>query len=137
MLRGAVLASLSVPALLLAGCAGLAPDTVAAGTTAMAFEAAVAAADGATACAALTPRAAQAVVDAVEGAGSCAEAIVTLDLAEATGAPRAEAYGQAAIVELEGDTVFLAASGDGWRVRAAGCTISGEDLPLDCVIDGS
>lgn len=130
-----LLAALVLP---VSGCAGLAPDTMAAGSTAAAFADALAAGDGAAACAALTPRAAEAVVDAAAGAATCADAILALGLDPASSAgPRAEAYGQAAVVALEGDTVFLAASGDGWRIRAAGCTATGEDSPYDCVIDGS
>ncbi|NQX14431.1 hypothetical protein [Rathayibacter sp. VKM Ac-2857] len=122
----------------LAGCAGLAPDTAAAGATAAAFEEALAAGDGSAACAALTPRAAEAVVEAGTASAACPDAILALGLdSAAVGSPRAEAFGQAAVVELGDDTVFLAASGDGWRVRAAGCTATGEDRPFDCVIDGS
>ncbi|AZZ51464.1 hypothetical protein [Rathayibacter festucae] len=122
----------------LAGCAGLAPDAAAAGATAAAFEEALAAGDGAAACAVLTPRAAEAVVETGAGSTACPDAILALGLDPASaGSPRAEAFGQAAVVALGGDTVFLAASGDGWRVRAAGCTATGEDLPFDCAIDGS
>ncbi|QHF24245.1 hypothetical protein GTU73_09625 [Rathayibacter sp. VKM Ac-2804] len=114
------------------------PDTAAAGATAAAFEEALAAGDGSAACAVLTPRAAEAVVEADAASAACPDAILALDLdPAAAGSPRAEAFGQAAVVELGGDTVFLAASGDGWRVRAAGCTATGEDRPFDCAIDGS
>ncbi|OOB91748.1 hypothetical protein [Rathayibacter sp. VKM Ac-2630] len=65
------------------------------------------------------------------------QAIGSLALEAGRGEPRAQAFGQGAIVELDGDTVFLAASGDGWRVRAAGCSPTGEDAPFDCRIDGS
>jgi len=119
--------------LALAGCSG--PDTAAAESTAAAFEAALAQGDAETACALLTPQAAAAVAE--EEGADCAQAIVSLGLTAGRGDPRAEAYGQGAIVELDGDTVFLAASGDGWRVRAAGCVATTEDAPFDCRIDGS
>lgn len=131
-MRRRILAVL-LPVLALAGCSG--PDTAAAESTAAAFEAALARGDGAAVCALLTPQAVEALT-AQEGT-DCVQAIGSLALAPGTGEPRAEAFGQGAIVELDGDTVFLAASGDGWRVRAAGCAPTGEDAPFDCRIDGS
>ena len=119
---------LLITALVLAA-AGCAPAGDEAEETARRFLRAVADGDGQAACAVLAPRTAE-EIDA-----PCAEGV----LGEALTAPSARAtsrvYGQSALVEFDGDAVFLALLGDGWRVVAAGCTPRGDE-PYDCAIQG-
>ncbi len=89
--------------------------------------------DGRAACALLVPDAQRDVEDRT--GRSCAEGLTTLDLPAPTDG-RTRVYGRAAIVEADGHAVFLARSGDAWRVRAAGCTPV-PDAPYECTVDGS
>jgi hypothetical protein len=119
---------LLIMAVLLAAT-GCAPAGDEAEDAARRFLQAAADGDGQAACDDLAPRTAE-QIDA-----PCAEGI----LGEALTAPSARAtsrvYGQSALVEFDGDAVFLAVFDDGWRVVAAGCTPRG-DQPYDCAIQG-
>jgi hypothetical protein len=89
--------------------------------------------DGRAACGLLVPAARQDVEDRT--GRSCADGLTTLDL-PAPEDGRTRVYGRAAIVEADGHAVFLARSGDSWRVRAAGCSPM-PDAPYECTVDGS
>ncbi|MBO3750742.1 hypothetical protein J5X84_32085 [Streptosporangiaceae bacterium NEAU-GS5] len=114
---------------LLAGCASA--QAPAATRVAEGFYAAVAAADGAVACAYLTPSAAESLADD----GDCASALLDLKLTATPAPARTEIWGDEAQVKLGGDTLFLHRSGQGWRIRAAGCRPMGV-RPYQCEIEG-
>jgi len=125
----------SLVAVVLSACA---PPGDSASDTARDFYAAVAAGDGDAACAALAPLVADAVEDAEQA--PCADALTTGDLGEdllsragGAGDPRVRVAGRQAQVRLGADTMFLARSGDGWVVTAAGCTARPE-RPYDCEV---
>ncbi|GAA2701624.1 hypothetical protein [Nonomuraea recticatena] len=95
------------------------------------FAAATAAQQGEAACALLTPKAAQKLPDQGQ---TCALALEELGLR--VGAVESVAvWGDEAQVRLNGDTMFLQRFEEGWRIRAAGCTPTGEDQPYDCEVE--
>jgi len=97
------------------------------------FDQALAAGDYATACALLTP---EAVSELESGSGqSCANALQSLGVPVGGTVEHVEAWGRAAIAEMEQDTLFLARTGETWAVRAAGCTPV-PDAPYDCIVTG-
>jgi hypothetical protein len=85
--------------------------------------------DGTTACAQMSPSLrAELVGDEGE---RCAKAVLDLDLSGRT-PDRVEVYANEARVRLAGgDTVFLSATREGWRVDALGCRPQGKG-PYDC-----
>jgi hypothetical protein len=117
-------------ALLLSGCSQGAASPAG---TAEDFEAALGGGDFATACELLTP-AARAEVEDTSGQ-PCEDALPTLELPGGGAVVHVEAWGRAAIAELEQDTLFLARTGEAWAVRAAGCTPV-QDAPYDCTVTG-
>lgn len=69
-----------------------------------------------------------------EESARCSEAIQEL----ATEVGRVESvaiWGGEAQVRMDGDTVFLTRTGDGWRITAALCTPRHE-APYDCEVEG-
>ncbi|HEY0485495.1 MAG TPA: hypothetical protein VGD72_04530 [Mycobacteriales bacterium] len=85
--------------------------------------------DGAAACALLSAPA-RADLDP-----SCAEEVLRLGLRTGPPGP-AEVWGDAARVRAAGDTVFVSAYREGWRITGAGCESRGEDLPYACELGG-
>ena len=124
----------ALPLLLLAGCG---TDGRAAAVTSVATRMlqAVAQSDGTTACDLLAPRTAAELADSEDK--SCSDAILQQHLPAPGRTRSAQVFGQWAQVRLDGDTVFLAAFPDGWRVVAAGCTPRREDEPYNCTVQGS
>jgi hypothetical protein len=136
--RLAVLLTVVVAATV-SGCASR-PGATAAESTVHDFHAAVAARDGAAACRLLAPHTREAV--AVDADEPCADAIlagdagVTLaDSDSGSGSDVVHVAGRQAQVVGPTDVVFLAVSGDGWVITAAGCTPR-PDRPYDCAIEG-
>ncbi|MEU4697903.1 hypothetical protein [Nonomuraea dietziae] len=86
---------------------------------------------GDAACALLAARTAARLPDRGQ---TCGQALNELRL---TGGPvlSVSLWGDEAQVRLNGDTLFLHRYDGGWRVRAAGCTSKGENLPYDCEVD--
>ncbi|PPF81304.1 hypothetical protein C5B96_10385 [Subtercola sp. Z020] len=115
------------------GCSAALPSAAAAADVASRFSAAIATEDGAAACGLLAPGALHTVEEAT--GASCPTGILSLDLPSGGPAVGDEAYGRAAVVRLENDTVFLTIAGGQWAVRAAGCTPNG-DAPYDCTVTG-
>ena len=132
--RGRALAPAAVLLLtgctLLTGCSGAMASPA---TTAEEFEAALSGGDYAAACRLLTP----AALNQVEsGSGQpCPDALEMLEVPASGGVASVQAWGRAAIVEFEGDTLFLARTGESWAVRAAGCSPVPE-APYDCTVEG-
>lgn len=126
VLTGVLLASVS-------GCAGMNPGTSEAAVAALDFHSALASGDYGRACGLLIPSA----VEKVEAGapGTCAEKLSQLDVPVAAAVQDSAAYGRNAQVVMDQDTLFLARSGDGWRITAAGCTSRGE-RPYDCEVEG-
>jgi hypothetical protein len=116
------------------------PGAAAAETTVHDFHAAIAARDGEAACRLLAPHTREAV--AADAEEPCADAILAGDVGPAlagsdptTGSDVVHVAGRQAQVVGPTDVVFLAVSGDGWVITAAGCTPR-PDRPYDCVIEG-
>lgn len=120
-------------ALLLTGCAGRGTaehEPVA--DTATRFLAAVASAPE-SGCELLAP----ATLEELESDGEqCADVLAEAAGGEPTGEPRVDVYGRDAMVRWGGQSLFLARFDEGWRVTAAGCEPTGEDLPYDCEVEG-
>jgi hypothetical protein len=118
---------------LLTGCAPAvaSPSAAAPASVVGQFSDALRQRDGAAACALLSARTREDV------GPSCAEQVLTLALTLRTGPPGAtEVWGDAARVRA-GDTVFLSAYDQGWRITGAGCERRGQDLPYRCALGGS
>lgn len=111
--------------------AGCAVDTGPPARTAERFATAVTAGQGDAACGLLAARTAARLPDRGQ---TCGQALNELRL---TGGPvlSVSLWGDEAQVRLNGDTLFLHRYDGGWRVRAAGCTPKGENLPYDCEVD--
>jgi hypothetical protein len=101
--------------------------------TAEKFESAVGNGDFAAACDLLTPVAAEDVES--RSGESCPDAFQGLGIPSASRIKLTEAWGRAAIVEFDGDTLFLTRTGESWAVRAAGCSPVA-DAPYDCIVEG-
>jgi hypothetical protein len=89
--------------------------------------------DGARACALLSTDTRKALEE--QESESCERAVEHLDL---TGGPvgSVSVYSTNAAVELRGgDTVFLQATKEGWRIAAAGCRPAGHEEPADCDLE--
>ncbi|MDT4919075.1 MAG: hypothetical protein QOH89_3775 [Pseudonocardiales bacterium] len=116
-------------ALALSGCS--ATSDSAADDAATQFVRAVEQRDGDLACSLLTPAAA----DSAGGvAGTpCAQAVLKLRV-EGSDVSHTEVWGDAAMIRVGSDTVFLRRMGDGWRVSAAGCTYR-PDRPYACDLE--
>ncbi len=129
---------LALTVLGLAACAG--PGATDAEDVVTRFVGAIAAGDGPEACRLLLPDAAEALA---EDAGEpCQEAVVdpsgpladVVAGADDVVVEDVHVAGRQAQVVTASDTVFLALSGDGWVVTAAGCTAR-PDRPYDCEVE--
>ncbi|MFC8190539.1 hypothetical protein ACFUMH_02615 [Cellulomonas sp. NPDC057328] len=134
---GAAAVALALTSAFATACSGP-PASSAPVAAAEAFYAAVAAGDGEAACALLLPDAAEAAADDADA--PCAEALTSgragdelASRAGGRGDPTVHVAGRQAQVLLASDTVFLARSGDGWVVTAAGCDAV-PDRPYDCEV---
>lgn len=121
-------------ALLLAGCAGRgSAENEPVAETATSFLASVASAPD-QGCELLAP----ATLEEVEADGErCADVLPdAAGSAPGSGEPQVDVYGRDAMVRWGDQTLFLARFDDGWRVTAAGCEPTGQDLPYDCEVEG-
>lgn len=118
--------------LLLSSCAST-DDVDAARRTADDFAGSLRSDDGAAACALLMTSTRSAVEEAA--GRPCEEGIVDEVGADPGAVTRAEAFGTAAQVRTQNDTLFLARYDGRWLVLAAGCSPRGE-LPYDCQVEG-
>ena len=77
-------------------------------------------------------------VEQTDPSGDCAKALGDVQLGRADEVVRTTVQGHSAEVVLRDDIVFLSLFRDGWRVMAAGCRRTSEDLaqPADCEISG-
>jgi hypothetical protein len=85
------------------------------------FVQAVSQQDGESACDLLTPKAESSAGGA--GGTACKDAVVHID-EKGSDVRHAEVWGDAAIVSVGSDTVFLRHLQNGWHVSAAGCTLA-------------
>ncbi|WP_210508922.1 hypothetical protein [Naasia sp. SYSU D00057] len=123
-------AGLLATSALLTGCSGAMASPA---TAAADFEAALGGGDYGAACDLLTP---EAVTQVESGSGqACPDALAMLGIPPGGEMASVQAWGRAAIVELDGDTLFLARTGESWAVRAAGCSPV-PDGPYDCTVEG-
>jgi hypothetical protein len=119
-------AAAAVAAVVLAACASQERGQVE--ERAQAFAAAAAAGDTATGCSLLAPATSRALEH--DAQLPCGVALG----GERLGGGRVqsvEVWGDAALVRLSDDTLFLTRMSGGWKVAAAGCTPNG-DAPYDC-----
>jgi len=131
-------ALVGLAALGLAACAG--PGSADARDVVEDLAGALAAGDGDAACALILPDAADAL--ATDEGEPCADVVSAPDGPLAALAAAGDdlvvedvhVAGRQAQVLTTTDTVFLAVSGDGWIVTAAGCTPR-EDRPYDCEVE--
>jgi hypothetical protein len=122
---------LAISVLLLAGC-GRGGDRATVRGIAEGFYGAVARHDGAAACARLSSDARQALEQ--QESMPCARAVVHLKLSGRR-AHIVRVYSTDAAVELiDGDTVFLQDTNQGWRVDAAGCRPQKRGEPAQCEV---
>jgi hypothetical protein len=120
--------ALCVVAAICAGC-GTDADRDQASRAAVALYAAVRGHDGAAACAQMSPSLRRQIVS--DERKRCDRAVLGLDLTGRTPAA-VEVYADAALVRFAGgDSVFLGATSEGWRVEALGCRPQGKG-PYDC-----
>lgn len=113
---------------------GCAPDGTAPADAAQEFHQAMSASDWSSACSMLETDTREKT--AREQEGSCEDHLRNLQLQEPGTVTRTEIYGRGAFVEFANDAVFLAASGGGWKITAAGCTPNG-DAPYTCEVGGN
>ena len=122
---------LPIGLLALAGC-GRGGDRATVRSVAEGFYAAVAKHDGAGACARLSASTRKALEQ--QESAPCARAVVHLNLSGRR-AHIVRVYSTNASVELiDGDTVFLQDTPQGWRVAAAGCRPQAHGEPADCEV---
>jgi hypothetical protein len=113
---------------------GCAPDGTAPADAAQEFHQAMSASDWSSACSMLETDTREKT--AREQENSCEDHLRNLQLQEPGTVTHTEIYGRGAFVEFENDAVFLAASGGGWKITAAGCTPNG-DAPYTCEVGGN
>jgi hypothetical protein len=116
----------------LAGC-GSNDDERNARVSADRFEAALEAADGAGACDQLT----EDTASKLEGSQKkpCEQAILSLELTPSREIVDASVWVTSAQVQLDGDTLFMDETPDGWKINAAGCE-SRPNAPYECELEG-
>ncbi|WP_461174755.1 hypothetical protein M1D93_08975 [Arthrobacter sp. Z1-9] len=119
--------------LVMAAVTSCAPDATGASSTAQDFHEAVRSSDWSAACGVLQPDTRRQAAE--RNGGSCESALESLQLSAAGTLMNTEAYGREALVEFDGDVVFMAFSGSAWRVTAAGCSPRG-DSPYSCEVGG-
>ncbi|MFC7847614.1 hypothetical protein ACFUTU_03970 [Arthrobacter sp. NPDC057388] len=117
----------------LSGCA---PEGTASTGAAEAFHRAVSGSDMTAACALLQPHTREETARSSDD-GSCESQLQKAKLTDPGKVLRTEQYGQDAFVQFENDAVFLAVSGGGWKVTAAGCRPNGEEAPYTCEVGGN
>ena len=118
---------------LLSGCA---PEGTAATGAAEAFHRAMAGSDMTAACALLLPHTREETARSSDN-GGCESQLQKAKLSDPGKVLRTEQYGRDAFVQFENDAVFLAVSGGGWKVTAAGCKPNGEEAPFTCEVGGN
>jgi hypothetical protein len=122
----------AVAALALTGC-GTGGDESAARSSVDRFEAAIEARDGPAACEQLSEQ----TSSKLEGSEKrpCEQAILSVELTPSREVVDASVWVTRAQVKLDGDTVFLDETTQGWKVSAAGCTPTTPDQPYDCELE--
>jgi hypothetical protein len=114
---------------LAAGCGTTSADRDHARRATQALYSAAARHDGRTACAQMSPSLRAELVN--DEGERCAKAVLSLDL-RGRMTDQVKVYANEALVRLAGgDTVFLSATREGWRVDALGCRPHGKG-PYDC-----
>ncbi|MET7617963.1 hypothetical protein [Streptomyces sp. NPDC005408] len=117
----------------LTGCAAVAEREQAASRAAERFESSLRKSDGVAACTALAPGTLEEFEDSAEA--KCPAAVTAAQLPDAGAVRLVDVYGRQARVVLHGDTLFLSAFPDGWKITAAGCAPRGGQ-PYKCIVKG-
>lgn len=116
----------------LAGC-GAGPSEQDVTVVVQRFQQALAARDGVAACAQLAPST-RAAIASDEGE-PCRRAVLSLGLRGGGRVVGADVYLTSAIAHVGEDAVFVQETAAGWRISAAGCTPTRDDMPYDCELD--
>ncbi|MFJ6385084.1 hypothetical protein ACIQI7_34405 [Kitasatospora sp. NPDC092039] len=118
----------------LAGCGQVDRREDAAAAVAAGFEDAAGRSDAAALCGTLAPATREELED--QEKKDCEPALAGVDLPAGGPVRRVDVFGRQARVVLEGDTLFLSAFPEGWKVTAAGCTPR-DRRPYQCEIKGA
>ncbi|MFJ6785754.1 hypothetical protein [Streptomyces yangpuensis] len=103
----------------LGGCGASAPRLDGARRAATAFEETLARADYNAACELLAPQTRQQLEQ--DSDKPCGPALADEKLPTADPVRTTQMYGRQALLQLDGDTLFLSQFDDGWKIVAAGC----------------
>jgi hypothetical protein len=114
-----------------AGCSSGSEQDVTA--TAERFQQALANDDGARACAQLTPATRKALAE--DEKKSCSKAVLDLGLDPGGEVRGAKVYLTSSYVQVGDKAAFLDETPSGWRISAAGCSPTGDDMPFDCEVE--
>lgn len=98
--------------------------------TAAGFASALHRQDGTAACVLLTDAARSSLEN--DSGEPCDKAV--LDVSSDASGLRVQVWGDEAEGQAAHDTLFLDRTAHGWRVRAAGCTAQGQDMPYQCEV---
>ncbi|MDI6627771.1 MAG: hypothetical protein QME72_08635 [Rhodococcus sp. (in: high G+C Gram-positive bacteria)] len=131
--RGVAAVGMVAIVLVLPGCSSLGPDAAGAGHAASSFHAALRGGNGVEGCALLAADTVEHVEKSSHAA--CEKGILDSDIPDAEQIVDVRAYGRAAQVRMDTDTVFLTVADGGWKVTAAGCRAE-PGGPYDCMIEG-
>ena len=117
----------------LGGCGGTGARDADASEASESFERHLVADDMGAACGALAPST-RSELEAAEQT-TCPEALAAEKLPEGGTVRKVNVYGRQALVQLEGDTLFLSQFADGWKIVAAGCHPEA-GKPYQCTVKG-
>ena len=98
------------------------------------FEAALQSKDGAAACKELSSETRSSLES--DEKKPCDEAIGETDLKPVSGVEDVSVWITGGLVKLNGDTLFMDETAEGWKISAAGCKSQGSEKPYDCELEG-
>lgn len=119
--------------LALAGC-GTGGDLREARGSVDRFEAAIEAKDGAAACEELSEDTSSSLESSEKK--PCEQAILSVELTPSRSIVDSDVWVTGAQVKVNGDTLFLDETTQGWKISAAGCKATSPDAPYDCELEG-
>jgi hypothetical protein len=133
MSRGLPVLAVLVAALAMAGCGTSASEKQVRGSVDR-FEKALQSQDGAAACKELSSET-RSTLESDEKK-PCDEAIGETDLKPVSGVKDVSVWITGGLVKLNGDTLFMDETAEGWKISAAGCKSQGSEKPYDCEVEG-
>jgi hypothetical protein len=133
MLRGLTVLAVLGAALAVAGCGTSAGEREVRASVDR-FEKALQSQDGAAACKELSTETRSSLES--DEKKPCDEAIGETDLKPVSGVDDVSVWITGGLVRLNGDTLFMDETAEGWKISAAGCKSQGSDKPYDCEVEG-